>query len=277
MLITSVLSAALAPSAGFLPQRTPARAVVNALIPSGSVEPLETEELEALAGIWRTNLKLDDGDTSLSLHLDAKTGQVYTADDSALPFNICHGKGSSTANWGVTAVPESPQISLSLQLGILYLEGTGERSGLRCMSLKGSVLEGRDDPCCVGAFDMTLVLPTSQDVAALEERHQARVDARVCLRHSRAPPLSSTHLSLSATPAHPPTPLFHAPEARHPLPDRCSRVPQQPAPPLSFRLDGFVGRWRLLLSLDDEDSASAQIRSCLSARLPSAELGCHLS
>jgi len=87
----------------------------------------------------------------------------------------------------------------------LYLEGTGERSGLRCMSLKGSVLEGRDDPCCVGAFDMTLVLPTSQDVAALEERHQARVDAR-------------------------------------------------PAPPLSFRLDGFVGRWRLLLSLDDEDS-----------------------
>ena len=169
-------------------------------------EPLSTEEVEALAGVWRTSMKLDSGDWALSLHLDAG-GQVHTTDDASLPFNICHGTTWNSATWRVSAVPESTTVKLKLQLGMLYFEGEGERTGLRCMSIKGSVLEGRDDPCCVGSFDMNLALPTISDVAPLEAAHKARVEAR-------------------------------------------------PAPPVSYKRLGFVGTWRLMLSLDDQQPMS---------------------
>ena len=69
-------------------------------------EPLATEEVEALAGVWRCNLDLDDGNQHLSLHLHP-SGEVLTTGDTALPFNICHGRAGSTASWSVSAVPES--------------------------------------------------------------------------------------------------------------------------------------------------------------------------
>jgi len=165
-------------------------------------EPLAAEEVAALSGIWRTSLCLDDGDHDFSLHLK-ESGAVQTSDQSSLPFNICQGTTWKSARWSVSAVPElDSAVSIRLQLGILYLEGKGERKGLRCVSLKGSVLEGRDDPCCVGSFELSLALPTNDDVSALMLRHLARREAR-------------------------------------------------PAPPLSFKLASFIGRWGLMITLDD--------------------------
>ena len=40
-------------------------------------QPLASEELEALAGVWSTTLDLDDGARRVSLHLD-KNGHVNT-------------------------------------------------------------------------------------------------------------------------------------------------------------------------------------------------------
>ena len=157
-------------------------------------EPLATEELQALAGIWATTLDLDDGRLDLNLHLDA-SGAVHATNEQELPFNICRGEhGWSSARWSCSAVPESANLVLTLQLGVLHFRGKGTRQGLVCSSLAGHVMEGSDDPCCVGSFEMALALPFAQDVAALEERHRLRVDAR-------------------------------------------------PPPPLSFRLDGFIGQW----------------------------------
>lgn len=167
---------------------------ILALIPSK--KPLEVEELEALAGFYQANLCLDDGDRDLSLHLHP-SGIVHTTDDAAFSTY------TASTQWDCFAVPESSEISLRLQLGNLYLEGKGEREGLRCVVFKGNVLEGRDSPCCVGSFSMSLVLPTIADVGALEERHRARIESR-------------------------------------------------PAPPMSFARDGFVGQWRLMLSVDSD-------------------------
>jgi hypothetical protein len=168
----------------------------RALIPSK--QPLDEEELEALAGVWHTELALDDGGRQVSLFLDA-LGRVQATEER-------YGEGPGSSGWEALAVPGSTVVSLSLQLGVLFLEGTGERKpgGLRCASFRGSVLEGRDDPCVVGKFVMTFTMPTTEDTAALEQRHRSRVEAR-------------------------------------------------PAPPLSFKLAGFVGRWRMLLSMDDSD------------------------
>jgi len=145
-----------------------------------SNQPLESEEIEALAGIWQADLTLDDGDMQVSLHLDAK-GHVHTS--TVLPFNICL-ESERMDRWDVSAPPEGNEIRFKLQLGVLSLEGKGTREGLRCSQLSGSVLEGRDDPCCVGHFRMGMVLPTTPDVSALEARHQARLNSRP------APPLS---------------------------------------------------------------------------------------
>ena len=192
-------------SAAYLPARPSIGARRRCGPPSLFLPPkerLSSEEVQALAGVWRADLDLDDGAQTLSLHLDAQGG-VHPAERS-LPFNICNGEhGWSSARWECRAVRESSTVHLKLQLGVLYLEGTGERDGLRCKTLKGSVCEGGDDPCYVGSFELSLVLPTSNDVAVLQERHQARVDAR-------------------------------------------------PAPPLAFKLESFVGRWRMLVSLDGD-------------------------
>jgi len=140
--------------------------------------PLESEEVEALAGIWRAELDLDDGAKSISLFLDAN-GKVRAADESVLPdANICQGTTWSD-QWRVTAVPEGDTVSLKLSLGVLYLEGKGTRQGLRCSSVAGSVLEGKEDPCCVGSFRMGLVMPSGgwdrSVIKSLEDRHEARV------------------------------------------------------------------------------------------------------
>jgi len=183
------------------PPRTPP--APTALVPRKL--PLEPEELEACAGIWRVALNLDDGEKVITVHLDGRGG-LSTTDAQGL--NVCSGEhGWSSTRWQMYARPESPNVSLRLQIGILYLEGKGTRQGLRCKTLKGSVLEGAADPCCVGSFKMSLVLPLKgeEELSSLEALHSRRVK-------------------------------------------------QRPAPPLSFSALGFVGKWRLLLSMDSNQA-----------------------
>ena len=115
---------------------------------------LTIEEYAALAGVWRTELALDDGDATISLHLASPKvlhpgspgGKVHTMLN--LPFNIRSASGHQSACWSIHATgpplqlgeetrdeeadvlaPGGPpgQLGLSLQLGTLQLEGRGER------------------------------------------------------------------------------------------------------------------------------------------------------
>ena len=116
---------------------------------------LTIEEYAALAGVWRTELALDDGDATISLHLASPKmlhpgspgGKVHTM--LKLPFNIGRSMGGhQSASWSIHATgpplqlgeetrdeeedvlaPGGPpgQLGLSLQLGTLQLEGRGER------------------------------------------------------------------------------------------------------------------------------------------------------
>lgn len=144
---------------------------------------LADEEYEALAGVWRTDLELDGGDTTFSLHLAAPThpsggGSVHAL--QKLPFNICQGTdGSSSSQWYAKSVEgDDGELCLSLRLGNLYLEGRGERHGLRCSVFSGTAFEGTQDPCVVGRFLMQLSLPISTNTTALNERFQHRLASR---------------------------------------------------------------------------------------------------
>ena len=132
-------------------------------------EPLEKEELQALSGVWSTALDLDDGSHNVTCHLDA-TGKVFTT-GAAL------GQG---ARWSARAAEGSDRFRLKLQLGKWLLTGIGERTGLRCVTISGSVLEGYEDPDCCGRFTMALSMPATadDDLPALEQRHRRRLDAR---------------------------------------------------------------------------------------------------
>ena len=175
----------------------------------------------ALAGIWRADLELDDGDDMISMHLavpkfqvgtevpDEAFGKVYLMNDTPLrPWsNICDS-GSSAAWWSayrlVRAGAEGDQeMQLQLQLGNLYLEGRGKRDGFRCSSFEGTVLEGGEDPYVVGRFSMHLSLPIVSEIDALQKRYQQRIASR-------------------------------------------------PAPPIIYSRSSYVDTWRLLLSLDDD-------------------------
>jgi len=120
----------------------------------GEQPHLTLEEYEALSGVWRTELALDDGDATISLHLASPKmlhhgspgGKVHTM--LKLPFNILPAGGHQSASWSIHATGPSlqlgeetrdeeedvlaaggppGQLGLSLQLGTLQLEGRGER------------------------------------------------------------------------------------------------------------------------------------------------------
>ena len=182
---------------------------------------LASEEFQALAGVYRADLSLDEGDMALSLHLAAPEslhldcehhGKVYPM-ESNLPFNIIQSNGWSSAQWSACRAVQAGEegddnLDLNLQLGNLYLEGRGQRGGdFRCPAFAGTVFEGGEDPCVVGRFSMQLSLPIQSDVTPLEEAYRARIAS-------------------------------------------------QPAPPLTYERSEFVGQWRLLLSTD-EDRAPA--------------------
>ena len=175
---------------------------------------LAVEEYEALAGVWRTQLELEDGEEStVSLHLAAPQalscgamgsygGNVYPM-DNPLPLSSCSMMSVSDAKWSADE-DEKGRLCINMKLGNLQLEGRGERTGLRCSAFVGTVFEGTDDDACVvGRFNMKLSLPIKSDTTDLEERLAARL---------------------------------------------ANRKP----PPLTYARSGFVGSWRLLLTLDDE-------------------------
>jgi hypothetical protein len=128
----------------------------------GAVLCATIEEYEALSGVWRTELELNDGDATISLHLatpeslsgGSPGGKVHTL--LKLPFNILKAGGRQSASWsihptepqhhaqlqvgeetrdveeevlatGPSGQGPSGQLGLSLQLGTLQLEGRGER------------------------------------------------------------------------------------------------------------------------------------------------------
>ncbi|KAL1496321.1 hypothetical protein AB1Y20_016278 [Prymnesium parvum] len=137
-----------------------------------SQQPLDSEELQALAGMWRCSLDLDDGYRQLTCHLDV-SGKLTSSDEDLPAWN---------ANWEASkASDEGGQLAVWLRLGALQLQGSGERTGgLRCSLFTGTVLEGDEEPVCVGSFEMELALPAVDQAAlpALEARHTARLNAK---------------------------------------------------------------------------------------------------
>ena len=138
-------------------------------------EPLEAEELQALSGMWSTALELDDGARNLTCHLDA-TGKVFTTSEVGT-YGMARGQ---RPRWTARAASGSDRFRLKLQLGKWLLTGWGERNGLRCVTISGSVLEGAEDPDCCGRFTMALSMPATHndDLPALERRHRRRLEAR---------------------------------------------------------------------------------------------------
>ncbi|EOD38994.1 hypothetical protein EMIHUDRAFT_466724 [Emiliania huxleyi CCMP1516] len=111
----------------------------------GSLEP---EELEALSGVWKAELRLDDGDRTLTWRL-AASGRVRGLDEN-----------EEGVWWADSAPTESAQqrVTVSLRVRDWTILAVGERTGLRCTQLGGAVLEGAEDPCHVGECDLTLAL-----------------------------------------------------------------------------------------------------------------------
>ena len=55
------------------------------------------------------------------------------------------------ANWQAKSVGEGEPVNVRMRLGPWQLRGKGERtSGLRCSVVTGTVLEGDEEPVCVG-------------------------------------------------------------------------------------------------------------------------------
>ena len=124
-------------------------------------------------------MDLDDGFKELTLALDSK-GSVTSTDENMFRRGAWE-RWEAKADAGEDA---SREVRFTLRLGPWLLDGKGTRpadGGLRCSVVRGSVLEGSDDPCCVGRFEMTLTLPeadTDTELPALEASHQARLDSR---------------------------------------------------------------------------------------------------
>ena len=173
----------------------------------GRKPQMAAEEYKAVAGVWRVDLSLHPalqrGDDTFLLHLAApqastpfpSSGTVYTMEDSSLPMNICPDKdGWLTAWWAANrhvraGTHGDDTVSLSLQLGSMFLDGQGFRggancfatAGLRCQTFSGKVLyqfEEEEELCVVGSFSMRLSLPTKTDTSMLENRYRKRIATR---------------------------------------------------------------------------------------------------
>ena len=136
-------------------------------------EPLDQFEERATAGIWSLSLDLDDGMLSLVCNLNA---------DGSLSTDTKNARSKGWERWEASADAETNDLKMRVRLGPWMLRGLGGRCDgtLRCRSIKGSVLEGGDDPVCVGSFDMSLRVPVADDdeLDELERSHRAKVDAR---------------------------------------------------------------------------------------------------
>ena len=164
------------------------------------------EEFKALAGVWRADLKLDEQQTSLSLHLATPRGNTDFPHSGAVHFVDYHlpsahedADGWFCAWWSANrpyhaGTPGDGTLCLSLQLGNLFLEGVGSRQGdFRCDSFIGRVMckfEGSDDLCQVGRFSMQLSLPSKADTTLLEKRYLNRIKSNPSPAFRSARPIS---------------------------------------------------------------------------------------
>ena len=183
----------------------------------GSLEP---EELEALSGVWKAELRLDDGDRTLTWRL-AASGRVRGLDEN-----------EEGVWWADSAPTESAQqrVTVSLRVRDWTILAVGERTGMRCTQLGGAVLEGAEDPCHVGECDLTLALA---DIGS-----DGLGDLEACSPRPLVSPLPP-----------PPPPVTRVPyrvgQAR--LERRRSARPARPA---TFAKRAFVGRWRMLIDME---------------------------
>jgi hypothetical protein len=201
----------------------------------GDVSPqLAQEEYLALAGIWRAEFELEDGEMAVTLCLAPPSphpldrsfpseGKVHTVEEN-LPSEdfypsmlfgsaLCalqHGVACGSAHWSANRLvragsPGDDALCVSLRLGTMFLEGRGERRGLRCRTFVGRVFDEGSYPYghSLGRFTLRLSLPIKMDALDLERRYQHRV---------------------------------------------ASRGP----PPLVYTAPSFVGCWRLVLAIEEE-------------------------
>ena len=129
-------------------------------------------EQRALSGIWDTSLELDDGPQRVTCHL---------AERGALTTTASLARGPAWERWEASVERESGSVRMDLRLGPWTMSGKGVRTdGLRCRSVTGSVLEGGDDPVCVGSFSMVMQMPAADEaeLSTLERSHLAKVEAR---------------------------------------------------------------------------------------------------
>ena len=74
-----------------------------------------------------------------------------------------------------------------MQLGNIYLEGRGQRGGLRCRTFVGKVFEGHDYPRLIGRFSLRLSLPIKTETFALEKQYQRRIASSPSPSRTTAP------------------------------------------------------------------------------------------
>jgi hypothetical protein len=114
---------------------------------------------------------------------------------------------------------------------------------LRCSAFAGTVFEGGGEPCAVGSFAMQLALPIHSDLAPLEERFPHP--------HPNPNPYPNPNPNPNPSPSPNPHPRPNPNQERY-----QQRIASQPPPPITHARTGFLGRWRLLVSVDDEAPAT---------------------
>ena len=118
-------------------------------------------------------------------------GDVYL-DEVSLPASLPRELGWTSARWSVSrdvhAGAEGDDVlSISVQLGNIYLEGRGQRGGLRCRTFVGKVFEGHDYPRLIGRFSLRLSLPIKTETFALEKQYQRRIASSPSPSRTTAP------------------------------------------------------------------------------------------
>ena len=171
------------------------------------------EEYMALVGVWRAELELDDGDASLSLHL--------AAPPSVQPGEVAPGGGRVHPMDDALPFNICQGSDGSTSARWSAHSGGGDQLALS-MQLGNLYLEGRGTRRGLrcAAFSGT-VLEGGSDPCVV-----GRFSMRLAL------PITSDTTEL---------------EERY-----RQRLAARKAPPLAFRRAGFVGRWRLLLTVDED-------------------------
>lgn len=137
---------------------------------------LDEFEQRAFAGIWSVKLDLDDGAQEWRIYLNPSGGKAVAVGGEACMSDTRHSYWEAKVN-------DDGEIRMKLHFGFLVLQGKGriERNSIRCTMLSGWVLEGTDEPDCVGSFSMGLPFPDVRgaELRQLYKDHKEREDSRL--------------------------------------------------------------------------------------------------